>query len=136
LNQIFAVQILFYSMNRTCKYCENIKPIEEFASAGVVKGKHYYRHRCKVCYLDLKNTRRVKIRKWLKNLKNEYQCEECGEDDFRLLDFHHVNGKKDFNIGDSIRSGYSKERILAEIKKCKPLCVKCHRIKTYEDFGV
>lgn len=121
---------------RTCKYCGKTKLIEDFASAGVIKGKHYYRRRCKVCYGDLKKARRTKIRKWLKDLKSEYQCEECGEDDFRLLDFHHINGKKDFNIGDAVDGGYSKERILEEIKKCKSLCVRCHRIKTYEEFGV
>ena len=35
---------------RVCKCCNNTKPIEEFAKAGIVKGIQYYRSKCKPCY--------------------------------------------------------------------------------------
>jgi hypothetical protein len=58
-------------------------------------------------------------------------CSKCGNDDYRVLEFHHIQ-EKEFNIGDSINRGFSKEKILLEIKKCEILCANCHRIETYE----
>jgi hypothetical protein len=45
------------------------------------------------------------------------------------MDFHHVRGKKLFNIGHAaIRHGYpATER---EIAKCELICANCHRTRT------
>ena len=68
--------------------------------------------------------RRKEIRDWVRSLR--LKCQICGENHPACLDFHH-EGKKDFNVSLAWRDGYSKEKILAEIKKCVVLCSNCHR---------
>ena len=76
--------------------------------------------------------RRTKIREWLFSFKRTKKCIKCGEDDFRVLDFHHLEEDKEMNIGDAIRLGYSIKKIEIEIQKCEILCCKCHRILHWE----
>lgn len=122
---------------RICRYCNKQLPLMNFEIMKVVKGKSYRRWRCKTCQNDSKIARRNRIRNWVLDLKKTLQCSQCSEDDFRLLDFHHANNKhKDFNIGDAIRKGLSQKKILNEIKKCKVLCCKCHRILHWEESNL
>ena len=62
-------------------------------------------------------------------------CTDCGETKLVLLECDHVRGKKDKNIADMMRSGYSWNRISTELEKCDVRCVRCHRLKTAKDFG-
>ncbi len=117
---------------RVCKYCGTRCPIEKFELANIIKGKEYRRWKCQKCYQETKNVRRRKIAAWLQDFKKELSCQECGEDDFRVLDFHHTRDK-DREISNSIRVGWSKKRILEEMKKCEVLCCKCHRILHWEE---
>ena len=72
--------------------------------------------------------RKEGIRLFLTEVKSSLLCLRCGEDEPVCLDFHHRNStEKDFVIGDAVRLGYSKKRILAEIAKCDVLCANCHR---------
>ena len=72
--------------------------------------------------------RRELIRQWLRDYKSRQRCQECGENDSVVLDFHHRNSEeKDSEIGNAWRRGWGKKRILAEIKKCDVLCANCHR---------
>lgn len=119
---------------RTCKTCGKTQNTEEFVKAAIINGKQYYRWVCSPCYSRSKQPRKDKIRDWYWNFKKKFQCEQCGEDDFRVLDFDHKDRKeKSFNISESLRRGYSVDRILAEAAKCRVLCCKCHRIKTFEE---
>lgn len=122
---------------RVCKYCETRRPIEKFEIANVIKGKRYRRWKCQKCYQETKNVRRRKIKNWLDDFKKKLSCKTCGENDFRVLDFHHDDDNKDFNIGDAIRHGLSVDTIRKEIEKCEVLCCKCHRILHWEKrYGV
>lgn len=106
-------------MTRKCKKCNFVGEIEEFPKAGFIKGKQYYRHLCSECYCGQKSSRRTKIRQWFNKFKNSLFCKECGENDFRLLDFHHRSPKdKDFSIGDILNHGYSIDKLKKEIEKC------------------
>lgn len=54
-------------------------------------------------------------------------CARCGEDDPRLLDFHHRDRTtKKFCIRHC--GGRSLEVIFREIRKCDILCANCHRL--------
>lgn len=54
-------------------------------------------------------------------------CADCqGTFDPICMDFHHVSGKKDFNIG---WGRYGPARIAAEIAKCIVICSNCHRLR-------
>lgn len=60
------------------------------------------------------------------NLKGG-KCQICGYNRYQgALDLHHVNGKKEFGIGDK---GYTRswKKIRAEIEKCILVCANCHR---------
>ncbi len=119
---------------RVCKYCETRCPIEKFEIANIIKGKKYRRWKCQKCYQETKNIRRRSIAKWLQNIKADLCCKKCGENDFRVLDFHHNgDGDKDIEIANTLSRGWGKEKILKEVKKCDVFCCKCHRIHHWEE---
>jgi hypothetical protein len=84
--------------------------------------------------IDTVNKRKLTIKNWLNDIKNTLKCSRCDENHPACLDFHHVDtSTKEFNLGDCVRKGYSKERIEAEIAKCIILCANCHRKLHFED---
>lgn len=95
---------------------------------------HYKKNKAKYLKRGMRNkiNRREKMRVWLRELKKNLSCKKCGENDYRVLDFHHKNNK-DFSLANAIRRGMSQDRILKEIEKCEVLCCKCHRILHWED---
>lgn len=64
---------------------------------------------------------------WAKKIKAiEFlggKCNECGSDDIRVLEFHHIEDKK-IEISRLTNKRWS--IVLAEIKKCRLLCGNCH----------
>jgi hypothetical protein len=75
----------------------------------------------------LKRVREQVLVKWLIEYKDGKQCEVCGEDYYRCLDFHHKNPTEKFDtVSDLVAKGYGRETILNEIKKCSILCKNCH----------
>ena len=72
--------------------------------------------------------RKQELKAWFQNLKSTLKCGHCPENHPATLDFHHLDGrKKDRAVCVSISNGWSKERVLKEISKCKVLCANCHR---------
>ena len=89
--------------------------------------KEYYRRNTKQ---EIKRvaTRKAKLRDWLNEYRKSTSCSVCGESDPACLDFHHTNPKeKEFSLGDTKASGFSKKRLLNEIQKCVVVCANCHR---------
>lgn len=69
---------------------------------------------------------------WLEALKNR-PCEDCGQKfPVVCMDFHHIHGKKKFDVGQGIYQK-SVEAIMLEILKCIVICSNCHRIRTQEE---
>jgi len=72
----------------------------------------------------------AKRRRKIKLMAIEYKggkCQICGYNKYPgALDLHHINGQKDFGIGDK---GYTRswERIKQELDKCILVCANCHR---------
>lgn len=57
-------------------------------------------------------------------------CVDCGYREHpAALEFDHVRGVKEFNVGSS--KSHSLAAILAEMEKCEVVCSNCHRIRTY-----
>lgn len=73
-------------------------------------------------------------RKWINDYKISKGCSVCGyKSHAAALDFDHLErSDKKFTIGKRL-GGLSKERLLAEIEKCRILCANCHRVKTFEN---
>lgn len=65
-------------------------------------------------------------------LKKTLACLDCGNSDWRVLDFDHVADNKDDSVSNMLKNGHSWDTIEAEIAKCEPVCSNCHRIRTYE----
>ena len=78
--------------------------------------------------------RREALRAWLHELKATLQCERCSESAPECLHFHHADPTtKELDISSAIVNGWSKERILAEIAKCRVLCANCHLKQHWEE---
>ena len=80
---------------------------------------------------------RRKYRKYQKDFINRVKtikgCRDCGNKDFRVLDFDHVRGEKSFNISRAQRYYFKLEKVKMEMRKCEIRCSNCHRIKTYNE---
>jgi hypothetical protein len=118
---------------KVCVVCEQKRSCLDYFSAGVIKGKKYFRRVCKFCYSDTKRYYRKKVREWLYELKETLSCTICGYSKLthksfstKALQFHHKEGNKEFQISDGANHGYSKKRLEKEIKKCSVLCARCH----------
>lgn len=88
----------------------------------------YYRHVCTTCYSAIKKAYKDSVAFKLIEYKKTLECERCGNEDHRVLDFHHYRDDKHFNIADGVNN-VSWETLLAEINKCECVCSNCHRIE-------
>lgn len=80
----------------------------------------------RVYLIDAVAKRRKKIRALAIQEKGR-KCALCDYDVCdEALEFHHVNGKKDFGISSK---GYTRswEKVKAELEKCILVCANCHR---------
>jgi len=55
-----------------------------------------------------------------------HPCVECGESDIRVLDFHHVRGKKKYELSQAASLSLSMKTVEEELAKCDILCRNCH----------
>ena len=79
-------------------------------------------------------TRLESLKRKLLEIKGTLAC-PCGESHIACLDFHHRDpNKKEFNIHQGCRWGYSLGRIRKELEKCDVICSNCHR-KLHWDLG-
>jgi hypothetical protein len=75
-------------------------------------------------------------REWLIGYLRDHPCVDCGTTDIRVLEFDHLEpGTKVLDVAVLARSGYSLDRVKAEIAKCVVRCANCHRIRTHEQRG-
>lgn len=117
--------------HRICKYCHQEKPINEFP---ICSSKAAFRRwRCNACYVKSKANRRLELRLFILDIKKGKKCIQCGNDDFRVLQFHHKQ-EKEFDVANASQMGLSRNKILKEIGKCEVLCANCHQIETYEQW--
>jgi len=84
--------------------------------------------------LKTTNNTRAFLKKFARRYKGICGCKLCGNKDFRVLDYDHINHKdKLYNISSLWKWSFSIEILKTEIRKCQVLCANCHRIKTYEE---
>ncbi len=137
---------------KKCNHCGLEKDEEEFnwryRSLGVRNkacrdcqhtfNKTYYEGDAKERHLQQVRERteaaRIVAREFVYQYLLIHPCEECGETDPRVLEFHHV-GEKDAEITRLVSGGWSIKRIQTEIDKCQVLCANCHRKITVEERG-
>jgi hypothetical protein len=113
---------------RPCSYCKECQRAYNREHYAANKTRHNRRRY--VNQLRYKEQNRERMSQYLADKK----CADCGETDPIVLDFDHVRGQKDWNIGDLMKSGFSWRRIEVEIEKCETRCSNCHRRKTAREF--
>ena len=94
--------------------------------------KHYELNRQE--YLTAAIRRRRRNQLFILEYRKTQKCMDCGNPDFRVLDFDHLKNKRDA-IGRLAQNGVAIETLKTEIAKCVVRCANCHRIKTYIERG-
>ena len=135
---------------KKCTKCNQTKSLLEFPFRYKEKG--ILKTICKECQAvsrrafydnnkekELRNgkkstkTRRLNNRKFLFEYLSTHPC-SCGESNPVLLEFDHRDrSEKRQSVSTMTTLGLS--TIKREIEKCDVLCVRCHRLKTAEQFG-
>jgi hypothetical protein len=86
---------------------------------------HYQRN--KSYYLAKVKARKKRLLDFINDYKKSHPCVDCGNPDFRVLEFDHVTNDKEIDISQTISAGWSEVRILSEIEKCEVRCANCHK---------
>lgn len=80
--------------------------------------------------------RRSRLRGWVTEQKINAGCQNCGENDPDVLDFHHPEpAEKTMAVVDMVTYGYSRENLSEELSKCVVLCANCHRKEHGERYS-
>jgi hypothetical protein len=99
--------------------------------------EHYKRHKGK--YIQDASVRKKQMQQRILTFLLDYTkegCVECGEKDFRCLEFDHRNREtKQFAISKALSECYSIQRIQEELLKCDVVCANCHKKRTADQFG-
>ena len=139
------------SATRVCTKCFIEKPIEDFPwKSRVLNRRHTV---CKPCaasrsrgwYANNKDSHiqnvmahkkidRQEARQFVWDYLSEHPCVICGEADPVVLEFDHINGKKE-TVSALIANGATIERLKQEIDRCQVLCSNCHARKTAKERG-
>jgi len=113
-----------------CICCKKYK--DKYKFSYNIKVEKKYRKKCIDCFCHdksvIRNKNRRKKRELLNNIKEEKGCFNCGNKDFRVLDFHHKNNNNKIIKLSKAVNDFSIKRILKEVEKCEVYCVNCHRI--------
>lgn len=138
-------------MSKKCINCKATKALSEYNNWK--KAKDGLQPRCRDCQReyqrelyrksprrrkqirDVDAKRRIKMRQDMIEILSEKSCMDCGNKDWRVLEFDHVRGEKHFNVSDGMAKGYGWKRILQEIDKCEVVCANCHKIRTASRGG-
>ena len=76
---------------------------------------------------------RDRNRDFIKTFLKSQCCSDCGESDWVVLEFDHIDSKTK-NISDLITNA-SIARLSDEIKNCEVVCRNCHIRRTYRRLG-
>lgn len=136
-------------VKKRCGKCGKLKVLDEFGSNRSRKdGKN---PNCKLChrqytsghyqanlayYRKKARKRNIQVRAEIAGIVTAAKvkpCTDCGRPyPPYVMDFDHVRGVKEFEIGTARTRHVSIEHLLAEIAKCEVVCSNCHRQRTYD----
>jgi hypothetical protein len=102
-----------------CKTCSNKKRIE------------YFKKNIKIELQTRKNYANKQKQKYIE-YKKTLSCHNCNDNRWYVLDFHHKNDNKEFDVGNMGAGRFAWKTVLKEIEKCEVLCANCHREKHYK----
>jgi len=107
-----------------CKICSE----EKILYKDKVYCYECYKKDAQIRQLKIRNRNRYFVYRFLKIFG---QCIDCGNKDWRVLEFDHKNRN---NKKDTVSSLMNKHiaifNLKSEMKKCEIRCANCHKIKT------
>ena len=130
---------------KVCTKCNREKPIINFAYKN--KSKKIWQSWCKDCqriynqlHYQTNSTqhkanvasRKQRIKAYVDEYLMGQSCVDCGNNDYRVLEFDHVSGTKISAVKTMVYNGLSVKTINKEIAKCEIRCANCHRIRHWE----
>jgi len=118
-----------FNMCKACKTQYQKKYQQKYNSQYA---KQYRQKSSDKCKAWAQKSYQARKEKWI-NFMKQHKCADCGHDDYRVLQWHHIDPKtKSFTIG-----AYARQKpwdtLMKEVKKCKCLCAYCHIILHYEE---
>lgn len=114
-----------------CMAYKNKEDQKTYARKHYLANREAYNERARAWEAKRKHENKLRVWKYL----HEHPCVDCGESDPVVLEFDHVRGIKEDNVGSLMRKTTSWPRILSEIQKCDVRCANCHRRKTARERG-
>lgn len=133
-------------MDKMCKYCNKIKPVDCFNNQKKsIDGLSDWCRECTKIYRkarydsnieenrQITNKNRAERIAWHQDLKRNKPCLDCGKIyEPYCMDYDHVpsKGVKFENVSRLVLSNSPIKTILAEIEKCDLVCLLCHNIRT------
>ena len=133
---------------KLCYTCHERKPLSEFNRNKVrtdgynsicrkcsnARSKRYYRENTEEHKKVIKARQKrvlMEVQRWVCEYLSSHPCVDCGETDILVLDFdHRRRSRKEKNVADALRAGWSLKRIKKEVAKCDIRCANCHRRRT------
>lgn len=106
------------SLQSKCKICIALND-KEYSKKRTYEGANVRRLR------SVYNNR-MKIYEYLL----EHPCIDCGNTDWRVLQFDHIDDSKEFSITQKMTLSWEKMKL--EIDKCNVRCANCHSLRTQE----
>jgi len=95
--------------------------------------QYYQEHSEKMKKQNIESMRRKVEIMW--DYKKMHPCVDCGENDYRVLAFHHIerrNGERWQTIGEIARHR-GIDILRKEMEKCIVLCMNCHLRRHWEE---
>ena len=95
--------------------------------------KYYEKNR--EYYMQKSKERKAMLIILFRELKRK-PCTDCGvEYPPPVMEWDHVGDDKVCTLGNMLKMGWGKERILKELDKCELVCANCHRLRTIDRAG-
>lgn len=130
-----AMELYLQSLVLSCT--QNFKSVGTSCGGTICQGRRLGKSHFKVCKSKCDSCvslerimKRKSIHKYINERKLEYSCCEycglkCAKDNFHLFEWDHIFGKN-----RNVSKCYSVKAVENEIKLCRLLCAKCHRLKS------
>ena len=117
--------------NSICPKCSDRE--RHVSATGTIQP---YCRPCGIQYTRARNKKQRAERKaWIDEYKTAKGCRKCGYNAHPVaLELNHIDpSTKEFTVSRILGSGFTWEKVLAEIEKCDVMCSNCHQIHTYEN---
>jgi hypothetical protein len=106
-------------------------PFFEYCLSVISKKAERRLQKQRECVLRQKAKNKKANAEYIEGIKKKSWCKMCGEEDWRVLVFHHHIGIKKGNICTLSSKGCTITKLKRELERCITLCCNCHHLHHY-----